>query len=64
MLPTGQAHQGTETVLVRMSTFVSHFLAPLILLEVQVAKCHDTANSASACAAGPNPGMQAHGGLI
>ena len=32
-LPAGQAHPGTETVYVRMSTFVPHFLAPLFLAE-------------------------------
>jgi hypothetical protein len=32
-LPAGQVHPGTETVLVRMSTFVPHFLAPLFLAE-------------------------------
>ena len=29
-LLVGQAHPGTETVFVRMSTFVPHFLAPQI----------------------------------
>ena len=33
VLPVGQAHPGTETVFVRMSTFVPHFLAPLFLAE-------------------------------
>ena len=32
-LLTGQVHPGTETVLVRMSTFVPHFLAPLFQAE-------------------------------
>ena len=32
-LPAGQVHPGTETVLVRMSTFVPHFLVPLFLAE-------------------------------
>ena len=32
-LPAGQVHPGTETVFVRMSTFVPHFLAPLVLAE-------------------------------
>ena len=32
-LPAGQVHPGTETVFVRMSTFVPHFLAPLFLAE-------------------------------
>ena len=33
VFPAGQAHPGTETVFVRMSTFVPHFLAPLFLAE-------------------------------
>ena len=33
VLPAGQAHPGTETVFVSMSTFVPHFLAPLFLAE-------------------------------
>ena len=33
VLQAGQAHPGTETVFVRMSTFVPHFLAPLFLAE-------------------------------
>jgi hypothetical protein len=33
VLPAGQAHPETETVFVRMSTFVPHFLAPLFLAE-------------------------------
>ena len=32
-LTAGQVHPGTETVFVRMSTFVPHFLAPLFLAE-------------------------------
>ena len=32
-LLAGQVHPGTETVFVRMSTFVPHFLAPLFLAE-------------------------------
>ena len=32
-LPAGQVHPGTETVFVRMSTFVPHFLAHLFLAE-------------------------------
>ena len=32
-LPAGQVNAGAETVLVRMSTFVPHFLAPLFLAE-------------------------------
>ena len=31
--PVGLVHPGTETVFVRMSTFVPHFLAPLFLSE-------------------------------
>jgi hypothetical protein len=37
-LLAGQVHPGTETVLVRMSTFVPHFLAPLLLAEHQSLK--------------------------
>jgi hypothetical protein len=33
VLLAGQAHPGTETVFVRMSTFVPHFLASLFLAE-------------------------------
>ena len=33
VLPAGQVYSGTETVLVRMSTFVPHFLASLFLAE-------------------------------
>jgi hypothetical protein len=38
VLPAGQAHPGTETVFVRMSTFVPHFLAPLFLAEQRLPK--------------------------
>jgi hypothetical protein len=38
LLPTGQAYPGTETVMVRISTFVSHFLASLILVEHKLPK--------------------------
>ena len=37
-LLAGQAHAGTETVFVRMSTFVPHFLAPLLLAKQQSPK--------------------------
>ena len=37
-LPAAQVHPRTETVLVRMSTFVSHFLALLLLAEQQSSK--------------------------
>ena len=37
-LPAAQVHPRTETVLVRMSTFVSHFLALLLLAEQQSPK--------------------------
>ena len=37
-LLAGQVHPGTETVLLRMSTFVPHFLAPLLLAEQQSPK--------------------------
>jgi hypothetical protein len=33
VLPAEQAHPGTETVFVRLCTFVNHFLAPLFLAE-------------------------------
>jgi hypothetical protein len=38
VLPVGKAHPGTETVFVRMSTFVPHFLAPHFLVERRSAK--------------------------
>ena len=38
VLPAGQAHSGTETVFVRMSTFVPHFLAPCFLMEYRSPK--------------------------
>ena len=38
MLPAAQAPPGTETVFVRLCTFVSHFLAPLFLTERRLAK--------------------------
>ena len=37
-LSAGQVHPRTETVLVRMSTFVPHFLALLLLAECQSPK--------------------------
>ena len=37
-LPAGQVHPRTETDFVRMSTFVPHFLAPLLLAEHQSPK--------------------------
>ena len=37
-LPAVQLHPGTETVLVRMSTFVPHFLALLLLAKQQSPK--------------------------
>ena len=38
MLPAAQAPPGTETVFVRLCTFVPHFLAPLFLAEQWLAK--------------------------
>ena len=38
MLPAAQAPPGTETVFVRLCTFVPHFLAPLFLAERRSAK--------------------------
>jgi hypothetical protein len=38
MLPTAQANPGTETVFVRLCTFVPQFLAPLFLPEQRSAK--------------------------
>ena len=38
VLPAGQAHPGTETVFVRLCTFVPHFLALLFLAERRLPK--------------------------
>jgi hypothetical protein len=38
VLLAGQVHPGTETVFVRMSTFVPHFLSPLFLAEQRLPK--------------------------
>ena len=60
----GQAHSGTETVFIRLSTFVPHFLPPHFLSSrEQDAKGNTKTDSDSACTAGLTPGMQSLGGL-
>ena len=61
---TEQAHSGTETVFIRLSTFVPHFLPPHFLSSrEQDAKGNTKTDSDSACTAGLTPGMQSLGGL-